>query len=272
VGHSGPPSATTRLRLVFAIAQAVLVIAGCLALTAGAAAGSGVNLGSVARDLVAVLDEPLALLHEVQQDAIGVELEDRLFEELSNNLVTTGQSVDEGLDDRGAHAVSDSSNDAKPPAQEGLPNEVDPLEGSPPANAGTHGAPVGTPVPSPVPATAPPNESPQDKSPNNGNHAPANGNHPPANGNHPPANGDHPPANGDHPPANGDHPPATGDHGHPPAIHPPGAKHRGTQPADQPETARQPAQNPGPNGGASNHSTCAPSNGQDGPPNEGGAK
>ena len=258
MAHSGPPSATTRLRLGFAIAQAVLVIAGCLALTAGAAAGSGVNLGSVARDLVAVLDEPLALLDEVQRDAIGVELEDRLFEELSNNLVTTGQSLDEGLDDRGAHAVSDSSNDAKRPAQEGLPNEVDPLEGSPPANAGTHGAPVGTPVPSPVPATAPPNESPQDKSPNNGNHAPANGNHAPVNGNHPPANGDHPPA--------------TGDHGHPPANHPPGAKHRGTQPAGQPETAGQPTQNPGPKGGASNDSTCAPSNGQDGRPSEGGAK
>jgi hypothetical protein len=62
VAHSDRPAkGATRLRFGFALAPTALMVFICLALTAGAAAASGVNLRSVVRDVVDSLVEPLPL-------------------------------------------------------------------------------------------------------------------------------------------------------------------------------------------------------------------
>lgn len=112
VAHSDPPAnVATRPRFGFAMAQVALIIVGCLGLTAGAAAGSGINLRSVAGDVVDTLVEPLPLSAGTLQDSVGLEPEERGTDDDSSDGSgrPISQSGDGSAVEDDAFADSDSS-------------------------------------------------------------------------------------------------------------------------------------------------------------------
>lgn len=164
-----PRIGANRLKLGFAVAQAALAVAGCLGLAAGAAAASGVNLRSVALDIVDTIVEPLPLSAEPLQDTAAL---DPAGQGAGDD---SAAGVDGYVDGDGAATPPDAgdgaaSEDTNPPAQVDPSDQTIPPGNSPPGNnpaaddlprdenqGGPHGTqPVGTgPPPTPAPGGPP---------------------------------------------------------------------------------------------------------------------
>jgi hypothetical protein len=296
VAHSDPPSVTTRLRLNFAVAHAGLIVAGCLALTAGAAAASGTSLRSAADDVVDALAEPLALLDEVPHDAVIPDLENRRADTwYDDSRNPTGQSDDNGLGDEQAVAVLDSAGTGTPPAPESPQTQIEPPDSGPQANQGTPSLQLPSQPTVPVPAeesppvitdtattppAAPPDDAPEDESPGSGpntpGQSPGNEGQPPNNEGQPsngsgdqPANGGNPPGNIGNPPGTEQEPPRNGgDELKSPGYEPPSGGNHGGEPSNQPGDAGHPTPNPNPNSSGPDGSKGESPAGQNGGPND----
>jgi len=145
VGRSDPSAVVaTRLRFGFPIAQAALIAVGCLGLAAGVAAASGVDLRSVAGQVVDSLVDPLPLSAETVHDTD--ETGDRgAGEEPSGAGQAVSQSADSRADEDGGLTPSDSADggalaNVNPPVQGDPPGEITPLCNNPPASNPTGGA------------------------------------------------------------------------------------------------------------------------------------
>lgn len=189
VANSVPPAnVPPRLIFGFALVQAGLIALTCLAVTAGAAAASGVNLRSVAGDVVDTLIEPLPLsaplptLAEGPQAPIGLDpVEQAAGDDPAGSVRTPGQAAKADADGLDA-ATSDDTN---PPAQDGPfvpitkpgnhPPDDNPTVDDPPHgdNQGDdHGTPpdeIGPPAGNPSPG-GPPDGNGQGGAGGSGNH------------------------------------------------------------------------------------------------------
>ncbi len=158
VAHSDPPApVATRPRFGFAMAQAALIIVGCLGLTAGVAAASGVNLRSVAGDVVDTLVEPLPLSAGTLQDSVGLEPEERGTDDDSSdgNGHPISQSGAGSVEDD-AFADSDSS-DVGGPNNTSRSVPVGPLsQTNPLSNNAPDSSPPATGIDGNPPASGPP--------------------------------------------------------------------------------------------------------------------
>ena len=168
LAQSAPPSRLrTRRRFGFAIAQAALIIVGCLALTAGAAAAADLNFRSVPRHVVDKLVEPLS----------------PLAENLKGSLVLAPEGEAAAADSGGGHLDNKSGTDSAvndaAVALSGVSDVSAPTDVNPPVHddPSSHSNPPGNNAPDGYPA--------ETEHPDNGTDRQGSGGHPPDNGNPP---------------------------------------------------------------------------------------
>jgi hypothetical protein len=217
-----PATVATRLRFAVAMAQAAVIIVGCLTLTAGAAAAVGVNLRSVPRHVVETLLVPLPPLAENIQESVV-------------------------LGPEGQAAAEDSGGGERADSQSGAGSAVkDDAE----FIVGVSGGTVPTDASAPVPGDPPSHANPSGNEEPNGN---------PSAINFAGAGGD-PPGHAGGP--QGNDPPGTGNNGNPPGSggDPSGGENQGGDHGIQPGPTNPPGPNPGhdgqPRGDAQNGSNC----------------
>ena len=202
VAHSAPPAnVATRLRFGFVLAPTALIVLTCLGLSAGVAAASGVNLRSLAGDVVDSLVEPLLLAApppisaEGPQGLIGLDSEEGAAgDDPAGDERATLQSNEGGVDGDGttlSDAPGDGASDNTNLPVEGGPfDETNrpgntPLADKPPDDnptadnpqhggnqGGSHGGPsdeIGPPPGAPSPG-GPPDGNGHDGSGGSGNH------------------------------------------------------------------------------------------------------
>jgi uncharacterized membrane protein YgcG len=211
VAHSDPPAIVARApRFGFALGSAVFIILLCLGLTAGAATASGLNLRSVARDVVDTLVEPLPvsapplLQAEAPGDPIGFDPDEVAADDTTGGkrpaIQPDGGSAagsDATPSSSPSDAVSEHTNvlveagplDQNPPADTPESNGGNPDDDDPPSgedDGGDHGAPPDDDDPpsgenhggddeAPPGDTGPPSPTPTPGGPPGGNGQPGSG-------------------------------------------------------------------------------------------------
>ena len=172
---SAPPlRLRTRLRFAFAIAQTALMIFGCLALTAGAAAAADLNFRSVPRHVVDKLVEPLSPLAENLKGSLVLapEGEAAAADSGGGGRLDNQSGTDRAVEDA-AVALSRVS-DVNAPTDVSAPTNVDlPVQD----DASSHSNQPGNDAPRGNPA--------ETEHPDNGRDRQGSGGHPPDNGNPP---------------------------------------------------------------------------------------
>jgi hypothetical protein len=166
VAYSDPPAIVARApRFGFAAGPAVFIILLCLGLTASAAAASGLNLRSVARDVVDTLVEPLPvsapppLQAEAPGEPIGFDLDEVAADDTTGgkrpaiqpdggNAAGSDATPSSSPSDAGSEhtnvLVEAGSSDQNPPADTPESNGGNPDDDDPPSgedHGGDHGAP-----------------------------------------------------------------------------------------------------------------------------------
>ena len=286
VAHSPPPAnVPTRLRFGFALAPTALMVLICLGLTAGVAAASGVNLRSVAGDVVDSLVEPLPLSAappaappmsaEGPQDTIALDSEEGAAgNDTAGGERATLQPNDGGVDEDDAtlsDALDDAASDkANLPVEGGSSDETNrpankPAAANPSADDPPPGENHGGDQGNKPDETGPPAQTPGPSGPPDGNGHDGSGSHgdnaqPGGNG----SNGDGS-SSGRPDGSNGN--PSNGSNGGPDSSN--GNPSNGTNGGNGGPDGSNGNPSNGPNGDPSNGSNGSPSNGPNGDPSSG---